>query len=216
MSSRDTILAALRAHRRPFPDAIPRPAEYLPVTRSSEDLVARFRAELERRFGQVHLADSHAGAMETVIGLIQPDTRALAWDDLPLPGLVDALRDRGITLEALRARDEDRVAKLAGAESIRVGITGADAAFANTGTLALVARPGHGRVTSLLPPVHVALLDKRRLLPHLEAWLAQDGGEALRQSPSVVFITGPSSTGDIEQVNVLGAHGPGTVHVVIF
>ncbi len=31
----------------------------------------------------------------------------------------------------------------------------------------------------------------------------------------ISLITGPSATGDIEQIKVLGAHGPREVHVVL-
>jgi L-lactate dehydrogenase complex protein LldG len=33
--------------------------------------------------------------------------------------------------------------------------------------------------------------------------------------PSLVLVTGPSRTGDIEQLITLGAHGPTALHVVL-
>ncbi len=216
MTSRDQILGALRAHRKPFPALPSRPESYIPVTRiNGDDLLARFIVEVETRSGQVIVAVDAADAVQQVLRLIDPDKRVMAWDDLLLPGLDEALHDRSIEVLHVRARDADRIANLEDAETIRVGITGVDAAFATTGTLALVSAKGHGRIPSLLPPVHIALLDRTRLFAHLEDWFVGEGRDALKVSRSVALVTGPSSTGDIEQVHVLGAHGPGTVHVIV-
>ncbi len=101
------------------------------------------------------------------------------------------------------------------AEPIRVGITGADAAFATTGTLALVTDEAQGRITSLVPPVHIALLRRERLFPRLEDWITVEGRAAVARSSSVAFVTGPSRTGDIEMQTILGVHGPGVVHIIL-
>lgn len=216
MSSRDRILQKLRASRPPFEDAPPRPMQYLPVTRLDDpDLVARFKAELERLTGQFHQAADHAQAVEMVLSIIGEDNAVMAWESLPLPGLVEALAQRNIKVTIPRARGEQRTAELVASEPIRVGITGADAAFATTGTLALVTRQKQGRIPSLLPPVHVALLERKRLFPRLEDWIGVEGRAALAVSNSIAFVTGPSRTGDIEMQTILGVHGPGVVHVVL-
>src|SRR5579872_5756319 len=97
MSSRDRILAELRSHRHPFPDAAPHPEEYIPVTRfSDEDRLARFTAELQARHGNVHVAADAKSAVDTVLTLLEGDKRVMAWDGLPLPGLEEALTARQI------------------------------------------------------------------------------------------------------------------------
>jgi len=86
MSSREKILAELRSHRHPFPDAAPRPDAYIPVTRfSDEDRLARFTAELQERHGKVHVAADPQSAIDTVLSLLEADKRVIAWDGLPLP-----------------------------------------------------------------------------------------------------------------------------------
>jgi L-lactate dehydrogenase complex protein LldG len=64
--------------------------------------------------------------------------------------------------------------------------------------------------------VHIALLKRSRLYPRLEDWLYVEGRQALAESRSVAFVTGPSRTADIEMTPILGVHGPGKVHVVVF
>ena len=94
-------------------------------------------------------------------------------------------------------------------EACDVGITECDALIAQTGTVMLSSRRAGGRALSVLPPHHVVLARRDQLVPDLPAafeLLKNEYGENL---PSMIsFITGPSRTGDIERILVLGAHGP--------
>ncbi len=94
-----------------------------------------------------------------------------------------------------------------------VGITGADYGLADTGTLVMLAT-GDPRLVSLLPPVHIALLPVTRLLSGLDELLTVLPQPAA-QTASMVLITGPSRTADIEQILVRGVHGPGELHVLL-
>ncbi len=92
-----------------------------------------------------------------------------------------------------------------------VGISGVDHLVAETGSIAIGARPEEPRSLSLLPPVHIAVADRSQLLPDLFDLFA--GRPSM---PScLTLITGPSKTGDIELRLVTGVHGPGEVHVVL-
>jgi L-lactate utilization protein LutC len=95
-----------------------------------------------------------------------------------------------------------------------VGITSADFALADTGTLVMLAGPAEARLISLLPPVHVAVVPRDRILSGLDELLAILPHPAA-QTSSMVLITGPSRTADIEQILVRGVHGPGEIHVVV-
>jgi hypothetical protein len=67
MSSRDKILSALKQNRPPFPNAAPRPDAYLPVTEADlADLLGRFKAELEKLTGKVHVCASEAEGIGTI------------------------------------------------------------------------------------------------------------------------------------------------------
>jgi L-lactate dehydrogenase complex protein LldG len=101
-------------------------------------------------------------------------------------------------------------------ETCDAGITECDALIAQTGTIVLTAKSGGGRALSVLPPHHVVLATKAHLVPDLPAaftLLEQRYGDAY---PSMMtFITGPSRTGDIERILVLGAHGPKRLTVIL-
>ena len=94
-------------------------------------------------------------------------------------------------------------------EKCDAGITLCDALIAQTGSVLLTSRSAGGRALSVLPPHHVVLARREQLVPDLPAAFAllrEKYGEDL---PSLVgFVTGPSRTGDIERILVLGAHGP--------
>ena len=94
-------------------------------------------------------------------------------------------------------------------EACSVGITECDALVAQTGTVVLTSKTAGGRALSCLPPHHVVIARCSQLVADLPAAF-----ELIKQRhgpnyPSMIsFITGPSRTGDIERILVLGAHGP--------
>ena len=95
-----------------------------------------------------------------------------------------------------------------------VGITGGQLGIAETGTLVLDSSVERNRLVSLVPPVHIAVLDASRIYPTLGDALSflQSGDEV---SPAITFITGPSRTADIELTLAIGVHGPQELYVII-
>ena len=99
-----------------------------------------------------------------------------------------------------------------------IGITGADFAIAETGTLVLLSGPEQPRLTSLLPPVHIAILKRENIVADIHVLFERLGRfyESYDKLCSCIsFITGPSRTADIELNLTLGVHGPGRAIVVI-
>lgn len=96
-----------------------------------------------------------------------------------------------------------------------VGLSGAFAGIAETGTLMLVSGPQTPSTLSFLPETHVVVLRASEIVASYEdAWAALRA--AMPAMPRTVnFITGPSRSGDIEQTLQLGAHGPRRLHVVL-
>ena len=125
------------------------------------------------------------------------------------------LAECGITsLDGVRSGITDREELRRLCATCDIGITSADYALADTGTLVMIASPQEARLVSLLPPAHLAVVPRDRILTGLDELFTILPAPAEATS-SMVLITGPSRTADIEQILVRGVHGPGQITVVI-
>jgi L-lactate utilization protein LutC len=138
-----------------------------------------------------------------------------AWESL---GLAVVLRERGVRVERFGASgaEGDR-ASLTGAD---VGVTGATALVAETGTVLLAADDAYGQLVSNLPYTHVVVAPTFKIVPSLDdgLWLARRYAERVLGHAVPRYlggISGPSRTGDIEFTIVQGMHGPGRVHLML-
>lgn len=96
------------------------------------------------------------------------------------------------------------------------GITCCDLLVAQTGTAVVSARSAGGRALSVLPPHHVVLATRDQLVADMSDAFARLATLYPDGYPSFLsFITGPSRTGDIERILVLGAHGPKKLTVIL-
>ena len=209
-NSRNQILDRLRQGQKSIPDT-GQLADYRPMV-PQEDLSA---AELQARFVQeaqtagctVYQVSSSTQVVTTILSLIAEDKAIVSWDlsNIPVSGLTEAFNDAGIS----RSRNN---------ASARVGLTGADAGLAATGSLVLQSGPGRYRAASLLPPVHIAVLAAGQIVPDLESWWAEQeaaGLDAVRRHSNIVIVTGPSRTADIAMQLVMGMHGPRELHLIL-
>jgi len=214
MSSRERILERIRKAQgrggsKPSQAELEAVETYLrahprgTLPKVEEDLVARFRARAEA----TQCTTEEVTAKSEVPAAV---ARYLKSSDLPLAGCIwpqlDDLdwKGAGLALEPRAASSQDAV-----------GVTGAFAAIAETGTLMFASGPDTPAGVSLLPETHVAVLSAGRIVAHMEeAWdLAR---AELGQLPRAInFVSGPSRTADIDQTIVLGAHGPYRVHIVL-
>lgn len=100
-----------------------------------------------------------------------------------------------------------------------VGVTSADFCVAESATLVMKTRPGQARCVSLVPSIHVAVIEERQMLANLKELYALLNGDPAHRSEGLTncmtFISGPSKTADIEAHMVHGAHGPREVHLVV-
>ena len=216
------LFAATPAERPRSPGALAETVRRELAERWPETL-QRFRLEFERVGGVFH----RAPRIEEVPGLIAAIARErsartlVTWHPAALGcDLGGPLAREGFDVRAMPwgpVEDRERQALRAVVATADLGVTGADLAVAETGSLILRSGPGRPRSTSLLPPCHLAVFDRTKLLESLaqvgiflEAW--HEGPSAF--GANVSFITGPSRTADIELTLTRGVHGPKEVHAV--
>jgi L-lactate dehydrogenase complex protein LldG len=121
-------------------------------------------------------------------------------------GVVDALRSAGFEVRTWDAMSLDEL------YDFDCAVTDVWAAVAEVGALVIRGSPEHGRALSLVPAVHVAILEPRNFVPDLVDLfqiMPKDGRDQF------VLITGPSKTADIEMNLVTGVHGPGVVQAFV-
>lgn len=213
-AARHTVLGAVRHHLRealargtlpPARDALsPGPAS--PRIEGLEDRVAAFVERLGAVGGKVWRVGDAAGAASAVEEILaEHGARKVAFSDAPI--CRDLLERLGENVETVDPSDREA---LFGADA---GVTSAQHAVAETGTLVLVSSDERHRLASLVPPLHVAVLRTDAMLDTMAAALRAVHADG--PAPTVTFVTGPSRTADIELTLVVGVHGPRHLHVVL-
>lgn len=100
-------------------------------------------------------------------------------------------------------------------EKIPVSVTECDALVAHTGSVLVTSKSTGGRAITILPPHHIVIARRNQIVPGLPDAFALVKKKYGNSLPSMIsFITGPSRTGDIERILVLGAHGPKKLTII--
>lgn len=187
MSSRNQILARVRdALGRTEGDLCPAPPAVRLAAAPEMDRVRRFSEALTALGGTV-IEVAHADeATHKITSLVAGKTSVSSKDPFS--------RDACVAAE--------------------IGITSAAYALADTGTLVYLSESGEARLLSLLPPRHIAVIERDRILSSLDEFLSVVQRPAANSS-AMVLITGPSRTADIEMRLVRGVHGPGEITVIV-
>ena len=216
--ARQEILSSIATHlaaSAPF-DARETPVDHpvaLPAQPLATDLIELFKQNLEAVDGHCIVAHSKgeiAGALTQIISALQKTklgAQRIAISDAPELERLMHMTDLEIEELGIAPNASDIF-------GFDVGITSAQAAIAETGTLVLDSARERNRLVSLVPPVHIAIVNAstiRATLGEILTMLKND--EEL--SPAVTFITGPSRTGDIELILTIGVHGPQELYVII-
>lgn len=97
---------------------------------------------------------------------------------------------------------------------IDAGITSVRAGVAETGAVVLWPTSYEPRLMSLVPPVHVAVLDADTIYNSLAEMMAVERW-ADGMPTNALLISGPSKTADIEFTLVFGVHGPKELIIII-
>ncbi|HEX5482283.1 MAG TPA: lactate utilization protein [Terriglobia bacterium] len=204
--------------------AIPETGPVMPAI-LPEELVDRFEGELQRVAGVARRAVSLAALdeiLQEILSKHEAGPVVLSRNPLLVQvGLPERLTAWGKPFtvwprEATASAASDFRARCFEA---KIGFTGVEFALAESGTLVLSSLTEGNQLASLAPPVHVALIRRAQVVESLEEVLARlpvprDPGQPL-PGRSVVFVTGPSRTADIEQISIRGVHGPTYVYAIL-
>jgi L-lactate dehydrogenase complex protein LldG len=182
-----------------------------------EDPPARFLEELESLGGHGKRAESLGEAREYLLSVArEKGAKSLVrWDVEELENLgADApLEEAGV--EVIVSRDPEDPGRFKEVTArADIGLSTAEWAIADTGSLVLTSGPGKARSVTLLPPTYVAIVAAEKVLRTVPEAI-QKYAEVGDLPANVVFHTGPSRSGDIEMEIFVGMHGPGDVHVVL-
>ena len=234
MSNRDEMLGLIRnilktqekeSHGTDLRTLLPPLENVMPLI-LPEDLADRFESELQNLGCNAYRASS------------------LSELEVILCSILKHIQARSVVLSRNPILNQLQISKMIGAQGIEVslwlsgpaerpegnsyredcfaadaGITGADFALAETGSLVLTSLTEGSQLASLAPPVHIALYRRSQIRATLDEVLENlpVSRDLERPSParSAVFITGTSRTADIEQVLIRGVHGPRSVHAIL-
>jgi len=194
-ASRNEILGRVRAATRSLPHPTYHP-DY-PSDLSHSGRSPRDGVDLARHFAE-QLKGTHAIFAEdwpALAKLLSAETKGLGYC---APDFADALKSAWPEATIETTFDRARV------DEYTFGITPAWGAIAETGTLILTDGTTPSRLAALAPWVHVAVVPRERIFATVAEAMT-----ALPDDPSIIFVTGPSKTADIEGILIEGVHGPG-------
>ena len=208
--ARDEMLNKIRTALQREADTAVRP---IPATaRVAPRSTGRISEEIDQLFAEInklggvtqHLANA-AERQAALVELVANESirKATLWQtkEIKRLGIAKALTALGVEIISPYA-DHRAVAEC------DLGVTGADFALPETGTLALRSSSEQPRTVSLLPRVHLAIIRRACLRADLHQVLAE-----AKQDHYFVFVTGPSRTADIELTVTIGVHGPKALQV---
>jgi L-lactate dehydrogenase complex protein LldG len=168
-------------------------------------LIENFRRNLEFVGGKFSLVYDESEAAEVLFSIIrEKEARKIAVSDSPLVKKIAGYLK--INAEFIENAETEFLFES------DLGVTGAQWAIAETGTLVLESESERHRLASLVPPVHVCILEAGNIRQTLGEIL---GILQKNLSRTATFITGASRTSDIELTLAIGVHGPGELHVIL-
>jgi L-lactate dehydrogenase complex protein LldG len=217
MSTRDTVLASIRRSLGVTGREAPRLAAVADrladhprgvIPERGQGGLAVFRRMVEAAAGtieQLPRAEDVPAAVSKFIRAHNLPMTARRGDD---PRLAAMPWDRERTLEVTTGPSDGQQL---------VSVSHAFGGVAETGTLILVSGADNPTTLNFLPDTHIVVIDARDVAGDYETVLGRlrETFGAGRMPRAVNMITGPSRSADIEQILILGAHGPRRLHVMV-
>jgi len=211
---REHVLASIRSALHARESASPPPGEPAPAatptaaepTLPDEQLVILFIDRL-RDYGAAVTTCEPDGIAHA---LQEACRRHHAQRLVVAPGVPERWRPDGVELIA------DQTLTYQELDAVDGVITGAAAAIATSGTIALDGGPDQGRrAITLIPDLHLCVVSAERVVARLPEALELLSSAVTRDRRPITLISGPSATADIELRRVQGVHGPRRLEVVV-
>lgn len=202
--ARQRILDRLRANR---PQSVQPPSSYEKILNwDNTQRVAAFVERMSAVRGEVHRLQrdewpTWLAGMLSERGL----TRGLIGTS-PVAEQFAAVADEHLSLT--RFTQPIEAWKTGLFNDIDFSLTGARSGLAESGSLVLWPDAQEPRLMSLVPPLHIAILETQRLFENFAAMLASERWADGAMPTNALLISGPSKTADIEQTLAYGIHGP--------
>ena len=209
-AAREAILGSIRSH---LTASVPHDAQENHVNHENKvvppvSLTESFKQSLEAVDGHCIVAKDDAAIAQALTEIITNIRgQRLAISNNPVV-------ERLLQLTDLEIEELGVAPNAADVFRFDVGITTAQAAIADTGTLVLDSADERHRLVSLVPPVHIAIVNASQIFASLAevlSFLQKDK----TVSPAITFVTGPSRTADIELTLAIGVHGPQQLYVIV-
>jgi L-lactate dehydrogenase complex protein LldG len=209
--ARENIIARLRAAQSTQAPDVP---SYAPMfDKSGEDRIAHFIAKLEAVHGRVERVTRANWRARLDAVLVEYQVQRLLIGAAAEPGRALVQNPpSGIALVSYDLPVDDW--KHALFNEVDAALTGSAGAIAETGSVILWPSAAEPRLMSLVPPLHIVVVDVDRLYGTF-AEAVRTQGWADGMPTNALLISGPSKTADIEMVLAYGVHGPKTLVVLL-
>jgi len=189
------------------------------ISLSPEELIETFSKNLLQEAGIVHRVKDPREALEKLSQIAKEEglKKVMATTDDVIASLNLAAWGKENEVQVMTPQDFDSRDSFKDAvfEEVDAGITGADFAVAESGTLGLIHNKDQARLTSLAPILHVAIMPMERMVAVYEQVIQKVFWEKKNLPSQFCFITGPSMTADIRGIPFKGMHGPRKVIVIL-
>ena len=218
-SAREDILRKLKAAGNKSAGPRPDMPALKELSLDGEALIAKFIEEITAQTGVVHRTRDRHSTLATLTAIVQAEkiSTVMVSNDDVVTALNLSAWGCANDVKVLNPRDFKERDRFIDAvfEAAQAGITGADFAIAESGTIGLIHNKHQPRLISLAPIHHIAILPLDRLVPVYENVMEILFDQQETTPNHFTFITGPSMTADIQATPFKGMHGPRKLDVIL-
>ncbi len=201
MNAREQIFKVLKQRKK---ENLPLPEIKTINSLQNFDLVEKFKIEFES-VGGIFIKSKFEKVFDEVSKIINDEKIDKIFIESFKNELDDILKNLPVKQIITQPHSTKQIA------DVDASITGCDFLIAETGTIVLKHSSNRFKSGVLLPRIHIVIANERQILRGLEEIFAQTD----EKFDSLLLITGPSRTADIEKVIVKGVHGPQKVYLIL-